>query len=54
MRQLLDVTNTITSEEMRDFEMRYEIQNENNHSVKGYTPNWWRIEVSSRQSCEMS
>lgn len=26
MRQLLDVTNTITSEEMRDFEMRYAIQ----------------------------
>lgn len=26
MRQLLDVTNTITSEEMRDFEMRYTIQ----------------------------
>lgn len=25
MRQLLDVTNTITSEEMRDFEMRYAI-----------------------------
>lgn len=27
MRQLLDVTNTITSEEMRDFEMRYAIFN---------------------------
>lgn len=26
MRQLLDVTNTITSEEMQDFEMRYPIQ----------------------------
>lgn len=30
MRQLLDVTNTITSEEMRDFEMRYTIFNAKN------------------------
>lgn len=33
MRQLLDVTNTITSEEMRDFEMRYTIQCKKNSFI---------------------
>lgn len=34
MRQLLDVTNTITSEEMRDFEMRYAIQSTGSCATK--------------------